>query len=145
MESEQEVTASEILSAEGREDPISDFVDSGVSLRQKGQIGSIARVLQNGLGALDEMPKEKRRDSQFLKQLLVDLQRPAPHLRQPAIREKQLRFVALLSAFEDMPEGVDEDERAWCVWQDGGCLRHSWKVKSKIRSYNQMHMLEMQQ
>ena len=61
------------------------------------------------------MPADRAaRNAEFLAQHLADLRRPAPHLRRPALMERQARLEALLSVFMEQHVDLQEEEQQWC-------------------------------
>ena len=82
--------------------------------------GTFAGTLQQLLEKMANMPRQKAaRLAGFLKQMLRDQQRQAPHLRHPVLVSRVESLEALMSVFLDEEEQFHGDEQEWCMqtWQ----------------------------
>ena len=85
-------------------------------LMQTGAAGKFQRLIHQLLRDLDGMDKVKAaRMANFLKSMLRDQQRMAPHLRQPILLERAENLQALFSVFLDGETKPQEEEQTWCL------------------------------
>ena len=81
---------------------------------------SFDEVIHGLLSELESMTRPKAaRTAGFLRQLLRDQQRMAPHLRNPVLRERAESLQALVSVFTEDDTQLRGDEQDWCMqhWQ----------------------------
>ena len=91
-----------------------------VIFMQQGRSGEYETMLQDMIKEMDGMEAPKAaRLAKFLKQMLRDQQRMAPHLRIPVLRERAESLQALVSVFLEADAPLQEDELQWCLdkWQ----------------------------
>ena len=87
---------------------------------QKEAMGKFERLANQLLQDLDGMPRPRAaRISGFLKSMMRDQQRMAPHLRHPVLLARAESLQALVSVFLDDEAHPQDDEQEWClgVWQ----------------------------
>ena len=85
------------------------------SLMQTANVGGFEHLLHALLEEMDDMDKAKSaRVAEFMKQMVRDQQRMAPHLRNPVLRSRIERLQALVSVFlveaVQLPEGEQVDK-----------------------------------
>ena len=90
-------------------------------LMQREMKGDYETVLQKLLKDLDAMPGQKAaRLSHYIRQMMIDQRREAPHLRNPKLVDRFGRLSALMAVFKGEPPQLRGDEESWChsVWED---------------------------
>ena len=97
-----------------------DLHGDNVMLMQKGAPMDFETLLQKMLAELDNMARIKAaRLTSFLRQMLIDQRRHAPHLRHPKLADRHDRLQALLAVFDEEKLVMRDDELKWCheAWQ----------------------------